>query len=89
MFKWNEKNTKSTIWNAEVGTKEIRPFSPKEIIQSPNLHQFEGIISALCKTVTELMTLEEERDLRMMNMINSKQLPKEQLELFPSEEASL
>jgi len=86
MFKWNEKNTKSTIWNAEIGSKEIRPFSPKEIIISPNLHQFEGIISALCKTVTELMALEEERDQRMMNMINSRQPSKDQLELFETVE---
>lgn len=85
MFKWDEKNVKSTIWNAEIASKEIRPFSAKEILNAPQFHQFEGIISALTKAVSELISLEEERDQRMMNMINSRQAPKEQLELFTEE----
>lgn len=85
-FKWDTKNTKSTIWNAEMGSKEIREFSPKEILATPNFHQFEGIVSALCKAVTELINIEEERSQRMENFMRKPAEPviavDHQMELF-------
>lgn len=83
-FKWNESTVKSRFWNAQIGNHEIKTFTPKEIINNPNHHQFEGIVSALCKTVSELVTLEEERTQRMMNFMNKNP---DQMELFKEEGA--
>jgi hypothetical protein len=89
MFKWDVKNTKSTIWNADIGSKEIREFSPKEILTTPNFHQFEGIVSALCKAVTELIAIEEERNARMTNFMRSDvQASEAQMSLFEQENSN-
>ena len=82
MFKWNDKSIKSRFWNAQIGNHEIKQFSAKEIIVSPNYHQPEAIISSCCKILAEMMELKEEEAKRIQSMLGSS---KDQMELFEGE----
>ena len=52
---------KTRVWNPNQGVNEIKEFTAYEIVKSPNYHQPEAIIAAVCKVVSELADIELER----------------------------
>ena len=69
-FVWNTKKVKSIISSPE-GRKQVE-MTPKEIVDAPNRHQMETILSALCSCVSELVKIQEEQTSRIHQMMMSK-----------------
>lgn len=61
---------KSRWWNANEGRQEIKEFTAYEIVKTPNYHQPEVIIAAVCKVVAELADAELERRQNVKNYLN-------------------
>jgi hypothetical protein len=78
-FNWDKENTKSRFWDSERGGQVIKEFAPVQIVKNPNYHQIESVVSALCKVVAELVSLEEARTQRMLGLYNNNP---DQLDLF-------
>lgn len=66
-FDWNTAKIKTVVALPE-GRQQME-MTPKEIIANPNRHQFEPIISALCKTVHELVQMNEAQAARIQEMM--------------------
>ena len=67
-FIWNTKKVKSVVSSPE-GRIQVE-MTPKAIVDAPNRHQMETILSALCSCVSELVKIQEEQTSRIQEMMN-------------------
>ena len=67
-FIWNTKKVKTVVSTPE-GRVQLE-MTPKTIVDAPNRHQMETILSALCTCVSELVRIQEEQAARIQGMMN-------------------
>lgn len=65
---WNTQRVK-TIQLVNGDRTQVE-MSPKEILLNPNRHQVETIISSLCKSVSELISIQESQSRRILDLQN-------------------
>jgi hypothetical protein len=60
-FRWNGYN-KATYWNDLLGIEVTDIISDKSFINNPGSAKINSILDALCRVVSELMEIEENRN---------------------------
>lgn len=73
MFSWNSRKVKSAMHDPELGRPVIVEMSAKDIVQSPNRHRLESIVSALTICVSELVNIKEEEAARIADFMKQQQ----------------
>jgi len=79
MFSWNTRKVKSAMHDPELGRPVIVEMSAKDIVQSPNRHRLESIVSALSVCVSELINIKEEEAARIAGFMKQQKESKDEV----------
>ena len=73
MFIWTSKKIKTAMHDPELGRPVIVEMSARDIVQSPNRHRLESIVSALTVCVSELIEIQEQQAARIAEYVKLKE----------------